>query len=98
MQETTSIDAARISDTVSKLVEKHHLPGIAVGVVSGEELMYAEGFGWADIESKRPQAPEVRQRIGSITKTMVGLSAMALVEEGRLRLEDRVVDLLPDMT
>lgn len=97
MQGTTSIDAARISDTVSRLVDEHHLPGIAVGVVSGEELVYAEGFGWADIESKRQHSPEVRQRIGSITKTMIGLSAMALVDEGRLRLEERVADLLPDV-
>jgi CubicO group peptidase (beta-lactamase class C family) len=42
-------------------------------------------------------SPEHRQCIASITKTMVGLSIMALVDEGRLRLEHRVVDLLPDV-
>jgi len=75
-----------------------HLPGLAVGVVAGDDLVLAEGFGFSDVESHRPQAPALRQRIGSITKTMVGLCAMALVDEGRLSLDDRVVEKLPDMT
>src|SRR2546422_10158570 len=97
MLKSTSIDTALICDTASRLVDEHHLPGISVGVVSGDDLIYAEGFGYADIESRRPMTPEHRQRIASITKTMVGLCAMALVDEGRLSLEDRVVDHLPDL-
>jgi CubicO group peptidase (beta-lactamase class C family) len=80
------------------LVKEHHLPGIAVGVVEGGELVFAEGFGLADIESGRQQDPSLKQRIGSITKTMVGLCAMALVEEGRLSLADRVAERLPEVT
>jgi CubicO group peptidase (beta-lactamase class C family) len=79
-------------------VEEHHLPGLGVGVVQGDELMFAEGFLYADIESQRRQDPGVRQRIGSITKTMTALCLMALVEEGRLSLDARIVDLLPDVT
>ncbi len=90
-------DTQRIRQAVRDLVEKHTLPGLALGVVSGEDLVFAEGFGYADIESKRPQSPELRQRIGSITKTMTGLCAMALVDEGRLSLDDRLVDHIPDV-
>jgi CubicO group peptidase (beta-lactamase class C family) len=91
-------DVARIREAVREAVAEHHLPGIAVGVVIGDELVYQEGFGYADIESKRPQDPALRQRIGSITKTMTALCAMALVDEGRLSLDDRLVDRLPDVT
>jgi CubicO group peptidase (beta-lactamase class C family) len=97
MKEALRIDAARVSDTAARLLEEHYLPGMAIGVVSGQELVYAEGFGYADIEGSQPMKPETRQRIGSITKTMVGLCAMALVEEGRLRLEDSVTERLPDV-
>ena len=90
-------DADRIRSVTAGLVEEHHLPGISVGVVVGDDLVYAEGFGYADIESGRRQDPALRQRIGSITKTMVGMCTMALVDEGRLSLDDRVVDLLPDI-
>ena len=88
----------RISDVVSDLVTEHNLPGITVGVVSGKHLVYAQGFGLADIESGRPQDPGLKQRIGSITKTMVGLCVMALVDEGKLSVDDRITDRLPDVT
>ncbi len=97
MLKSTTLDIARIRDTVSGLIEKHHLPGLSVGVVSGDDLIYAEGFGVADIESAAPMTPDHRQRIASITKTMVSLCIMALVDEGRLSLDDRVVKVLPDI-
>jgi CubicO group peptidase (beta-lactamase class C family) len=90
-------DIQRVRETVDSLVEQYHLPGLSIGVVLGQELAYAEGFGFADIEGRRPQGPNLRQRIGSITKTMVALCAMALVDEGRLSLDDRVVQRLPDV-
>jgi CubicO group peptidase (beta-lactamase class C family) len=90
-------DARRLRETVERLLNDHRLPGLSIGVVAGDELVFSEGFGFADIESGKPMTPEHRQRIGSITKTMVGLCAMALVEEGRLSLDARVVDLLPDV-
>jgi CubicO group peptidase (beta-lactamase class C family) len=94
----SAIDIPRIRDAAQEQVEAHHLPGLAVGVVQRGDLVLAEAFGYADIESERRQDPALRQRIGSITKTMAGLCAMALVDEGRLALSDRVVDRLPDMT
>ncbi len=97
MSKMSKSDVERIHQAVATAVDEYHLPGIAVGVVSGDDLVYEEGFGFADIESGRPQDPSRRQRIGSITKTMVGLCMMALVDEGRLSLEDRVADRLPDV-
>jgi CubicO group peptidase (beta-lactamase class C family) len=93
----TSLSAEQISETAKRLLEEFHLPGLSVGVVSGNELVYAEGFGWADISRRRPQDPILHQRIGSITKTMVCLCALALVDEQRLRLDARVAELLPDL-
>jgi len=91
----TPSDAARVRAAAAQSVDEYHVPGLAVGVVSGTELAYAEGFGHADIESGRRQAPALRQRIGSITKTMTALCAMALVDEGRLSLDDRLIDSDP---
>ena len=94
----TAADIDRVRTTAISLIDEYHLPGMSVGVVSGSDLIYAEGFGYADIENSRPQDPQLRQRIGSITKTMVGLCAMSLVEEGKLSLDDRLIDRLPDIS
>ncbi|MFI4974242.1 MAG: serine hydrolase domain-containing protein [Caulobacterales bacterium] len=91
-------DAARVSAAAREAVDELKVSGVAIGVVSGEILAYSEGFGFADIESGRPQDPALRQRIGSITKTMVGLCAMALVDEGRRTLADRLIDHIPELT
>ena len=88
----TTADIDRVRAAAISLIDEYHLPGMSVGVVSGSDLIYAEGFGYADIENARPQDPQLRQRIGSITKTMVGLCAMSLVEEGKLSLDDRLID------
>ncbi len=93
----TAADIERVRAAVVRAIEEHRLPGISVGVVSGRDLVWAEGFGYADIESSQPQDPSLRQRIGSISKTMTALCVMALEDEGRLSLEARVASLLPDV-
>jgi CubicO group peptidase (beta-lactamase class C family) len=93
----TAADAARVREATAQALEEHHVPGLSVGVVAGGELAYTEGFGLADIETGRKQDPALRQRIGSITKTMTALCAMALVDEGRLSLDDRLLDHVPEL-
>lgn len=74
-----------------------HLPGAGVAVVRGDEIVHAEGFGWADIAGKRPYTPEARHRVASVTKTMIALCVMSLVDEGKLSLDAKVTELLPDI-
>ena len=97
---TTQLDAdtaSRLNAKAHELLDAYHLPGISIGLVRGDELVYSEAFGYADIESKAPASLSRHQRIASISKTLTGLCAMALVDEGHLSLDSRVVDLLPDV-
>jgi len=89
--------AERVRAAVKDVIARHHLPGYAIGVVRGDDLIFAEAFGYADIESGEALDPSRRHAIASVTKTMVGLCIMALVDEGKLRLDERVVDLLPEI-
>ena len=97
MASFTNNDAERVRAAAAAVVAEHHLPGISIGVVSGTNLVFCEGFGCADIESREPMDPRRRQRVASITKTMTGFAVMALVDEGKLALDDRVVDRLPEI-
>jgi len=98
MASTDAAMASRIREAAADVIAAYHVPGISIGVVQGDELVFCEGFGHADVESTEPMGPERRQRIASITKTMVGLCAMALFDEGKLALDRRVVELLPEVT
>ena len=71
------------------------LPGVAVGVVSGETLIWAQGFGHADLESDRHMEPDTRFRMASHSKLFTATAIMQLREQGKVRLDDPVTDYLP---
>ncbi len=71
------------------------LPGIAVGVVSDQELVWSKGFGFADIEARLPTTAATKFRIASNSKLFTAIAIMQLREEGKLGLDDPVVKHLP---
>jgi CubicO group peptidase (beta-lactamase class C family) len=71
------------------------LPGLAVGVVSDQELVWAKGFGVADTAAKTAMTPQTRFRMASHSKLFTATAIMQLREEGKLRLDDPVRTHLP---
>ncbi len=72
------------------------VPGLAIGIVTGDRLVYARGFG---VRSKTGGAPvDTRTvfQIGSTTKAFLGATMAIMVDHGKFRWDDRVVDLVPD--
>ncbi len=79
-------------------IEIRGLPGVVVGVVSGDDLVWAEGFGHADVDAGRPMETDTRFRMASHSKLFTATSIMQLREQGKVRLDDPVVDYLPWFT
>lgn len=73
----------------------YEIPGGALAVTKDSRLVYARGFGWADVNRKRPVAAESLFRIASISKPITGVAILQLVERGKLSLDDRMLDVLP---
>ncbi|NQV49432.1 MAG: beta-lactamase family protein, partial [Candidatus Marinimicrobia bacterium] len=71
------------------------IPGISIGLVYDQELIYAKGFGFADLEQKSPVNPDTPFRMASITKTFTATAILQLRDAGKLRLDDPVVNYLP---
>src|SRR5690348_8968874 len=57
-QWTTAVDAGR--QAVRSALSQQNLPGLSVAVGVGADLVWAEGFGWADVENKTPLQPSTR--------------------------------------
>lgn len=72
-----------------------HLPGIAVGVVVDQDLVWATGFGLADTGQKVPMTPQTKFRMASHSKLFTATAIMQLREQGKLRLDDPVSKYLP---
>jgi D-alanyl-D-alanine carboxypeptidase len=71
------------------------LPGVAVGVVSDQGLVWAKGFGFADVEAKRPVTASTKFRMASHSKLFTATAIMQLREQGKVRLDDPVSKYLP---
>jgi CubicO group peptidase (beta-lactamase class C family) len=67
-----------------------NVPGAAIGIVSGERLVFAKGFGTANIETGAPVTPEMLFRLGSTTKMFTAAALVMLAEEGRIRLDEPI--------
>lgn len=74
------------------------LPGIAVGVVADQELVWAKGFGYADVDKKIAVTPATKFRMASHSKLFAATSIMQLREKGNVRLDDPVAKHLPWFT
>ena len=83
-----------LDEIMAGLLSDHEVPGASLAVSKDGRLIYARGFGWADSEHKEPVQPDSRFRIASISKPITAVAIFQLIEQGKLRLDDRVLDLL----
>jgi CubicO group peptidase (beta-lactamase class C family) len=84
--------------TIRDLMRKYAIPGGAVAVLRDGKLIYARGFGYADVENRTPVQPDALFRIASVSKPITGVAIMKLVEEGKLKLDDRVAPFIAHLT
>jgi CubicO group peptidase (beta-lactamase class C family) len=77
-----AVDSAR-SLIVDRMGEQS-VPGLSVAVGVEGEVVWEEGFGWADLENRVPVWPSTRFRIASISKSLTAGAVGKLIEEGRL--------------
>ena len=56
----------------------------------GGDILWAEGFGWADLENRVRVSPDTPFRIGTASKALTAAAVGLLVEQDRLRLDERI--------
>jgi len=75
---------------------EQNLPGLSVAVGAGGEIVWAEGFGWADLEDKVRVAPDTRFRIGTASTALTSAAAGLLLEQDRLKLDEKIQTYVPE--
>ena len=86
-----------LETSIQKLLKETKTPGAGVALVSGDETIWLEGIGKADIENNIDVNENTMFRLGSISKMYVALAILKLQEEGRLSLKDKIRDLIPEI-
>jgi serine beta-lactamase-like protein LACTB len=77
-------------------VVERNLPGVSVAVGSAGEIVWAEGFGFADLESRTPVTPDTRFRVGTASTVLTSAAVGLLLENDRLKLDEPIQTYVPE--
>jgi len=72
-----------------------HVPGCSIAIVHDGKLLRTAGYGWANLDAKRPMRPGTLLNIASVTKTLTCTAVMQLQEQGKFQLDDPINRYLP---
>ncbi len=92
-QTTQSSDAeriARLETLLENLRQELKIPAYSAAIVKDQKVLWAKGFGYADVENKIPATEHTPYHLASLTKTFASTILMQLVQEGKIKLDDPV--------
>lgn len=87
---------------LTKLVEyemkKNNIIGLSIALVDDQKIVWAQGFGYADLEMKLLATPETVYRVGSVSKLFNATVAMQLAEQGKLDIDKPLQTYIPEFS
>ena len=83
---------------MTNLMQQYQVPGAALAVVRDGRLVFARGYGYADVDLKTPVQPDSLFRLASITKPHTAAAILKLIEQGKLNLSDKAFSILANLT
>lgn len=91
---------AGVADSLSKFIQAEmrdkKLPAFSIALVDNQQVVWAQGFGYADADKKIPASADTVYRIGSVSKLFTDIGVMQLVERGQINLDAPIQNYLPD--
>ena len=76
----------------------NYIPGLTIAVSIDNQLVLADGFGYSNMELKTKTSPSHKFRIGQVSELVTTLTAAKLYEQGKLKLDQPVSEILPDLS
>jgi len=100
--ERYSVDYGPMISTLKEelpgLMDKSNVPGLAIAIVDGERLVWADGFGYTDRSNQIKVTADTLFSLQSISKTYTATGFLRAVDKGWLKLDDPLVKYMPKFT
>ncbi len=87
--------AGTVDRQITQLMRAGKIPGLAAAVIHGRHLVWAKGYGYADLRRREPVRPDTLFMLASISKTFICTAVMQAVQDGLFGLDDDANDILP---
>jgi len=85
---------APFDQLMAEFMEQHQIPGAALAITDQGKLVHARGYGYADLATLEAVTPTSLFRIASISKPVTAIAVLQLIEQGKLKLDDKVFEVL----
>src|SRR5262245_23429582 len=79
---------AAFEKRIDSLREELKIPALSAAIVKDQKVVWAKGFGYADLENKIPATEHTSYHLASLTKTFASTVLMQLVQDGKVKLDD----------
>lgn len=90
-----NVDVERIDAFVSQQMQRHGLPGMALALVDGDQVIFMKGYGKAD-QTGRPITPQTSFLLASVSKPITASAIMQMIETGKVELDAPVQRYVPE--
>jgi len=87
----------KVDSYIREKMKSRNIPGLSLAVVRDGKIIYAKGYGMANLELSVPATEKTVYHLTSITKTFTAIATMMLVEEGKISLEDPISRYFSDL-
>ena len=88
----------QITALIEQRMQENGVTGLSIALVDDQDVIWAQGFGYADRERGIPATAETVYEIGSISKTMTATAIMQLAEDGLIDIDDPLTNYLPEFS
>ena len=89
--------AAAVDAYVQKTLAERNVPAASVAVVQDGKVLLAKGYGLSDVEKGTKATEQTIYQLASITKPFTAMATLMLVEEGKLALDGKITEILPNL-
>ncbi len=87
-----------LSAIIKQDMAKHDVKGLSIALIDDQEVVWTEGFGYADVANQVPATADTVYRIGSISKVVTATEIMRLAEQGKVDLDKAVTVYVPEFS
>jgi CubicO group peptidase (beta-lactamase class C family) len=81
---------------INKKMREHNIKGMSIALVDDQDIVWASGFGLADVEKEIPVTRETIFQIGSTSKLFTALAVMQLHDRGQINIDDPITRYIPE--
>src|SRR5947208_15256239 len=89
-----TVDFSAVRELIRVRLVEQVIPSLAVAVARDGEIVWEEGFGWADRENRVPATEHTMYSLASISKPITATGLMVLKEQGKIELDQPINDYL----